>query len=84
MRISTQAASQAALMDLMRAQREAYDARDQLASGKKAPDLKGYANTAETIISARAAQQRSESFATANSRIMNRSGDPGPRLSGIV
>jgi flagellar hook-associated protein 3 FlgL len=72
MRISTQAASQAALMDLMRAQREAYDARDQLASGKKAPDLKGYANTAETIISARAAQQRSESFANANSRIMNR------------
>lgn len=72
MRISTQAASQAALMDLMRAQREAYDARDQLASGKKAPDLKGYANTAETIISARAAQQRSESFASANSRIMNR------------
>lgn len=72
MRISTQAASQAALMDLMRAQREAYDARDQLASGKKAPDLKGYANTAETIISARAAQQRSESFATSNSRIMNR------------
>ena len=59
-------------MDLMRAQREAYDARDQLASGKKAPDLKGYANTAETIISARAAQQRSESFATSNSRIMNR------------
>ncbi|WP_430431581.1 flagellin [Oceanicaulis sp.] len=72
MRISTQAASQAALMDLMRAQREAYDARDQLASGKKAPDLKGYANTAETIISARAAQERSESFASANSRIMNR------------
>jgi len=72
MRISTQAASQAALMDLMRAQREAYDARDQLASGKKAPDRKGYANTAETIISARAAQERSESFASANSRIMNR------------
>lgn len=72
MRISTQAASQAALMDLMRAQREAYDSRDQLASGKKAPDLKGYANTAETIISARAAQERSESFASANSRIMNR------------
>ena len=30
MRISTQAASQAALSDLMRAQREAYDARQQL------------------------------------------------------
>lgn len=72
MRISTQAASQAALMDLMRAQREAYDARDQLASGKKAPDLKGYANTAETIISARAAQERSQSFASANERVMNR------------
>ena len=58
MRISTQAASQAALSDLMRAQREAYDARQQLASGKKAPDLKGYANSAETIIAAKAAQKR--------------------------
>lgn len=72
MRISTQAASQSALSDLMRAQREAYDAREQLASGKKAPDLKGYANSAETIIAARAAQQRSESFVGANERVLNR------------
>ncbi len=72
MRISTQAASQAALSDLMRAQREAYDAREQLSSGKKAPDLKGYANSAETIIAARAAQKRSESFVGANERVLNR------------
>ena len=72
MRISTQAASQAALSDLMRAQREAYDARQQLASGKKAPDLKGYANSAETIIAAKAAQKRSESFVGANERVLNR------------
>ena len=39
MRISTQAASQSALSDLMRAQREAYDAREQLASGKKSMTL---------------------------------------------
>jgi len=72
MRISTQAASQAALMDLMRSQRDAFDAREQLASGKKAPDLKGYANSAETIINARSAQNRADSYVQANERVANR------------
>lgn len=72
MRISTQAAAQAALTDLMRSQRDAYDAREQLASGKIAPDLKGYANSAETIINARSAQTRTDSFIQANDRVMNR------------
>lgn len=72
MRISTQAASQSALMDLMRAQRDAFDAREQLATGRKAADLKGYANAAETIMTARGAQTRAESFITANQRLQNR------------
>ncbi len=72
MRISTQAASQSALMDLMRAQREAFDARDQLSSGKKAPDLKGYAHTAETLMTARGAQVRTETFINSNERLASR------------
>jgi flagellar hook-associated protein 3 FlgL len=72
MRISTQAASQSALMDLMRAQREAFDARDQLSSGKKAPDLKGLPTTAETLMTARGAQVRTETFINANQRLASR------------
>lgn len=72
MRISTQAASQSALMDLMKAQRDSFQAREQLATGKKAPDLKGYAHTAETILTARSAQNRAETFVNANERLANR------------
>lgn len=72
MRISTQAASQSALMDLMRAQRDSFQAREQLATGKKAPDLKGYGNAAETILTARAAQNRAETYIGANERLANR------------
>lgn len=72
MRISTQAAAQSALMDLMRSQRESFDAREQLATGKKAPDLKGYGHRAETILSARGALERSEGFVTASQRLQSR------------
>ncbi|KAA5802184.1 hypothetical protein F1654_10100 [Alkalicaulis satelles] len=72
MRISTQAAAQSALMDLMRAQREAFDAREQVSTGRKAPDLKGYGNSAEVIISTRAAQTRVDSYVSANTRLENR------------
>ena len=72
MRISTQAASQSALMDLMRAQREAFDAREQVASGKKAPDLKGYGHTSETLMMGRGAQVRTVSFINANERLASR------------
>lgn len=72
MRISTQAASQSALMDLMRAQREAFDAREQLSTGRKAPDLKGYGNSAEAIISARSASVRVDNYVSANTRLANR------------
>lgn len=72
MRISTQAASQSALMDLMKSQRDSFDAREQLSTGKKAPDLKGYGNAAETILTARGAQVRGESFVNSNERLANR------------
>lgn len=72
MRISTAAASQSALMDLMRAQRDSFEAREQLATGKKASDLKGYANSAETILTARATQTRAEGFISANQRLAAR------------
>ncbi|MGY6627698.1 MAG: flagellin [Oceanicaulis sp.] len=72
MRISTQAASQSALMDLMRAQRESFEAREQLSTGRKAPDLKGYGNSAEAIISARSAQVRVDNYVSANTRLANR------------
>jgi len=72
MRISTAAASQSALMDLMRAQREAFEANQQLSTGKKAADLKGYANAAETILTARAAQTRADGFIDANQRLAAR------------
>ncbi|MGJ3232399.1 MAG: flagellin [Oceanicaulis sp.] len=72
MRISTQAASQSALMDLMKAQRDSFEAREQLATGKKAPDLKGYGNAAETILTARGAKVRADSFVSANERLANR------------
>ena len=72
MRISTQAAAQSALMDLMRAQRDSFDAREQLATGKKAPALKGFGHQAETILSARGALERSESFTTAAKRLQSR------------
>lgn len=72
MRISTQAASQAALNDLMKAQRDAFDARGQISTGKAAPDLKGYGGALETIMTARAAKVRAESFVQANERLANR------------
>lgn len=72
MRISTQAASQSALMDLMRAQRDSFDAREQLATGQKSPDLKGHGHRAETILSARGALERSEGFVTASKRLESR------------
>lgn len=72
MRISTQATSQSALMELMRAQRESFEAQEQLSSGKKASDLKGYATSVETILTARAAQTRADAFIESNKRLAAR------------
>ncbi|MBR9824677.1 MAG: hypothetical protein GYB36_02595 [Alphaproteobacteria bacterium] len=67
-RISTFAANQAALADLMRAQRNVFDMQQQLVSGKKATDLKGVGHQAETLTATRAAIARSEAFQQAGIR----------------
>lgn len=72
MRISTQAASQSALLDLMRAQRELFESGQQISTGMKAPDLKGYGNQAETILFARGAVAHSENFVEASKRLAGR------------
>ena len=72
MRISTQAANQSALLDLMRAQRDSFEARQQVTTGKVAPDLKGYGHASETIAAARSAQTRADSFVKANERLLSR------------
>lgn len=72
MRISTQAAAQSALADLMRSQRDSFEARQQLSTGRKAPDLKGYGHQSETIVSARSALKQTEGFVTAAKRLSSR------------
>lgn len=72
MRISTQAAAESALLDLMRAQRELYESGQQVSTGLKAPDLKGYGNQAETILFARGALTRSDNFVEASQRLASR------------
>ncbi|MEO1040507.1 MAG: flagellin [Pseudomonadota bacterium] len=60
MRISTQAASFAALADLMQSQRQMFDARQQVSTGLRAPDMKGYGHDAERILSGRSALTRTD------------------------
>ncbi|MHA6289060.1 flagellin [Maricaulis sp. CAU 1757] len=71
-RISTSAANQSALMDLMRAQRDLFDAQQQLTTGKKAQGLKGIGYKAETISATRAAFERSKSYEEAAIRTVSR------------
>ncbi|WP_300542057.1 flagellin [Maricaulis sp.] len=61
-RISTYAANQSALMDLMRAQKQMFDAQQQLTTGKMATDLKGVGYQAESLSASRAAQERAKSY----------------------
>ena len=61
-RISTFAASQTALMDLMKAQRSVFDTQKELITGKKATDLKGVGQEAETLSATRAALARSQAY----------------------
>ena len=58
-RISTFAANQSALADLMKAQRSVFESQKQLITGKRATDLKGVGHEAETLQATRAAQARS-------------------------
>ncbi|WP_295693033.1 flagellin [uncultured Maricaulis sp.] len=61
-RVSTFAANQNALMDLMKAQKSLFDAQKQLTTGKLATDLKGVGHQAETLSATRAALQRAQSY----------------------
>tara|TARA_R110002072_G_scaffold135747_1_gene277341 strand:+ start:1513 stop:2427 length:915 start_codon:yes stop_codon:yes gene_type:complete len=61
-RIATNAASQSALMDLMRAQRSVFEAQQQLSTGKAAQDLKGMGHRAETLTAAYAAKTRAGAY----------------------
>lgn len=72
MRISTAAAAESALLNLMRAQRDQAEAGQQVSSGRLGPDLKAYGFRAETITATRAAQSRAESYAASLSRLENR------------
>lgn len=72
MRISTAAAQQSALLDLMKSQRESFEANQQLSTGKKAPDLKGYGYDVESIMSARNAMTRTQGYIDGARRLENR------------
>lgn len=61
-RVSTFAANQSALMDLMKAQKAMFDAQKQLTTGKLATDLKGVGHQAETLSATRGALQRAASY----------------------
>ena len=71
-RIATNAASQAALMNLMRAQRDVFDAQQQLSTGKLAQDLKGIGHRAETLSASHAAKTRAAAFEEAAKRTMTK------------
>lgn len=71
-RISTFGASQSALMDLMRAQRNIFDAQKQLTTGKKATDLKGVGHQAETLSATRSAIMRAKVYEEAGIRAASR------------
>lgn len=61
-RISTYAANQSALMDLMKAQRQMFEAQQQMTTGKLVQDLKDVGYQAEMLSAARAAIVQAESY----------------------
>ena len=67
-RISTYAANQSALMDLMKAQKNMFDAQKQLTTGKLATDLKGVGYQAESLSASKAALERAKSYEEASKR----------------
>lgn len=72
MRVSTQGVHQAALLGLMQAQRNVFEANQQVNTGLKAPDLKGYGHAAESILTGKGAIQRTEAQVQSNQRLANR------------
>lgn len=68
-RISTSAAAQAALVDLMRSQRNVFEAQQQLTTGKIAPDLKGSGFRTESLAAAYGARDRAEGYRFSAERV---------------
>ncbi|WP_421787773.1 flagellin [Hyphobacterium sp.] len=71
-RISTAAAAQAALLDLMRSQRNVFEAQQQLTTGKIAPDLKGTGFRAESLAAAYGARDRAEGYRLSAQNVANK------------
>jgi flagellar hook-associated protein 3 FlgL len=71
-RIATAAASQTALLDLMKAQRNVFESQQQLASGKLYPDLKGAGHKAESIAAAYGARDRADAYKFTAERVESR------------
>jgi flagellar hook-associated protein 3 FlgL len=71
-RISTYAANQSALMDLMKAQKQMFEAQQQLTTGKLVHDLKGVGYQAEMLSAARAAETQAKSYEEAATRTETR------------
>lgn len=61
-RIATAQMNQSALANLLRAQQQSFTAQEQVATGMKAPDLKGYGADAPVILAARGLQSRTEGY----------------------
>ena len=68
-RISTYAANQSALMDLMKAQKQMFEAQQQLTTGKLVHDLKGVGYQAEMLSAARAAETQEIGRASCRERV---------------
>ncbi len=71
-RIATNISNQSALAELLRNQRDLVTAQNQLASGKKATDLKGLAKEAASLTSAQALKSRNEGFTQAAKEVSGR------------
>lgn len=71
-RIATNAASQTALMDLMRAQRAVYDAQQQVTSGKIGNGLKGVGHRAETLSAVYTTLSQAAAYEEAGKRVANK------------
>jgi flagellar hook-associated protein 3 FlgL len=61
-RVSTAFAFQASASDFMRAQARQVEAGEQMSSGKRATDLKGFGRQSETLIAAKSVQARASGF----------------------
>lgn len=72
MRISSSMMNQSALANLMTAQRDQFQANQQVNTGMKAPDLKGYGYDVESILTGKGAIKRAESQVDSNQRLANR------------